>query len=123
MAAIVTALKATPHSLVLSIAGNDGAANALAWAGTGGIKDLVVPGPLATLLKQLATATVPALDTLNLDGANSGKVRARIVTGVSTNPTMPTAQNIHWTTTGLSLQVAAGDTTYVEFRLQHSLDR
>ena len=63
------------------------------------------------------------LDTLNLDGTNSGKVRARIVTGINNNPTMPTSQNIYWTATGLSLQVATGDATYVEFRFQHSGDR
>lgn len=123
MAASVILSKATPFSLTLGIAGNDGAAQELSWAGVGGIKDKVVPGPLATLLRQLATATVPALDTLNLNGTNSGKVRARIVTGIDNNPTMPLSQNIHWTTTGISLQVSTGTVTYIEIRLQHSNDR
>ena len=121
MAATFTAIKATPYSLVLDIAGVDGNVGTKDYGGAGGLATLVVPGPLADTLKRLASSST--LDSLNLNNANSGLVRARLVTGTAFTPVWPLQQDVHWTTTGLSAQATIGSDLIVEFRFQHSVDR
>jgi hypothetical protein len=114
-----TLQKATPYSLVYLVTG--GAAGVGTRDGTTLISDFgSVNGPLRALITNLNAAS--ALNTLNLDGTRSGRVRIRWVTGVSASQTLPNLYDVHWNTTAISASLPTATQLYLEIRLTNSTD-
>ena len=114
----LSVINSTPYSITCLAHGNDGGPASIPWAN---LKGFVTRGPLKVLLDALDTAH--KLDTLNLDGVNSGRVRIRWVTGVDATQTLPSAFKIKWGTTGIDLDLPASTQLYLEIRHSHSRDR
>jgi len=117
MATTLTASKATPFSLAYTMAG-DGAKGTYAGAA---VIASCVPGPLRNLLVKLTAAN--QLNTLNLSGTRSLKVRIRHVEGSTTGQVSPATRLIEWTATGLEVTATNNSVSQIELRLAHSSER
>ena len=116
MAAVFGPQCATPYSVSYFLAGADGA------VGTHTTAQLLADmraGPLRETIRALDGH----LDTLNVGGANHGRVQIRPVTAIAGNCTVPIAYNVHWTASALSIQTTALADFNFEIRLAHSSDR
>lgn len=112
--AIIRTGRATPYSAVYLLSGDN---DTTVRAGTDILGDLV-QGPLYDEIKKKLAAS--ALDHLNLDGVDTGRVRIRFVTGINIGIAFPLSGfNIHWTATGLSVTMSRGETCFVEIRFMH----
>jgi len=116
MATNLAIKKATPYSLAYEMFGDNGAADPAV-----NVVPNCVPGPLKALLTKLQAAG--KLDSLNLDGANSGKVRIRNAEGIAGGQTGPGTRELVWQPTLLSIQAAAASTSLIEIRFEHSTER
>jgi hypothetical protein len=112
----VSVRKATPYSVACTVEGNDGTFGATADVIPG-----CFPGPLKTLLTKLYAKS--AMDTLNLDGANNGKVRIRHIEGIAAPQTSPATETITWAAQGLNVTAAVSSVSQIEIRLEHSFKR
>lgn len=124
MAALFNTFDATPDSCTITIAGVDGAADAYPYSTFFGddIRRHLVAGPLLQEMDRRA-AGAGGLVTINLDGTQSGVIRARQIYGVNAVQSTPGAYNIHWNAAELSAQVPAATNITIEVRFEHSSDR
>jgi hypothetical protein len=124
MATTLTPIKTTPFSLTCTLTGDNGVLSSYAWATLDGWFNTPGPfksGPLRSLLKQLFAAG--KLATLDLNGANSGKVRIRNTEAIGSAQAAPISRTITWTAAGLEVTAAAGSTSELEIRFEHSVER
>jgi len=126
---VFTFEKATPYSIVYLLAGDGFSAEK---TGLSMLSDLGANGAADTPIWQAiakrctgspATGAANVLDRLNLNGADSGLVRIRLVAGINAPQTLPTNSVVTWTATGLAATLQDNTQLYLEIRLQHSGDR
>ena len=115
----LSVINSTPYSITCLAHGNDGGPASIPWANLEG--SVTRRGPLKALLDALDAAH--KLDTLNLDGVNSGRVRIRWVSGVDATQSLPLTFMIKWTMTGIALDLPTNTHLCLEIRHSHSRDR
>lgn len=129
MATTMSPIKATPYSVVYHMIG-DGSEGTR--TGVQILSDLATAGVKGSPIYQLISRRINGaggvgssniLDRLNLDGSDSGLLRARFVTGINNATPAPASMTVRWTTDSLSANLTNLGEIYLEFRLQHSSDR
>jgi len=119
MATSGTVIEQRPYSCKVLITG-DGTPGTLSYGAS--IQPNLAAGPLRTAMDRLYGKN--NLDDLNLGNPSGNVIRTRLAyDDFSASVSIPTAFNIHWTASALSMQAAAGSSMLLEIRFQHSDDR
>lgn len=119
MATTLTLTTATPYSAAYRLLGDTGAPATYDWKTQ--LASSFKPGPLKTLLTKLDAAN--ALASLNFDQSRSGRVRIRHVEGALAPQTSPGTRTVVWNANSLDVTAAAGSTSELEIRFEHSFKR